>query len=158
LRHLDWSEIEHWRARGFDFGSHGATHRRLTWLDDREVQEDLARAREVLRVRLGPEAARAVAYPFGAVDARIVRHAASAGHDLGFGGVKAAGDRLNVARVPVYSWDRWNVPFGLRDDLLGATGRLVAHAANRCAVGTSVMRAIGYRLSGIGNNRPIADT
>jgi len=158
LQHLDWSGIERWRARGFDFGSHGATHRRLTWLEDGEVQDDLSRAREVLRNRLGPEAGRAVAYPFGAVDARIVRHAETAGYELGFGGVKAEGTRLDVARVPVYFWDRWDVPFGLRDDLLGVTGRLVAHASNRCAVGTSAMRAIGYRLSGIGNNRAIADS
>jgi peptidoglycan/xylan/chitin deacetylase (PgdA/CDA1 family) len=141
LRHLDWTEIERWRARGFDFGSHGATHRRLTWLGRRDVQADLERSREVLRNRLGPEAGRALAYPFGAVDDRIMRHAESAGYELGFGGVKASGNRLDVPRVPVYFWDRWDLPLGLREDLLGAAGRLVAHAANRCAVGTSVMRA-----------------
>jgi peptidoglycan/xylan/chitin deacetylase (PgdA/CDA1 family) len=139
LTHLDWREIETWHARGLDFGSHGATHRRLTWLDDREVEAELCRARDMLRSRLGPGAGRAVAYPFGAADARIVRHAESAGYDLGFGGVKASGSRLDASRVPVYFWDRWDLPFGLRDDLLGQTGRLVAHAANRCAVGTSLM-------------------
>jgi len=139
LQHLEWSEIEHWHARGFEFGSHGATHRRLTWLDDAEVEADLMRSRELLRSRLGPAAARAVAYPFGAVDARIVRHAAAAGYELGFGGVKGSGHRLDVSRVPVYFWDRWDLPFGLRDDALGAVGRSVAHAANRCAVGTSLM-------------------
>ena len=34
LAHLDWPTIETWRGRGFDFASHSATHRRLTWLDD----------------------------------------------------------------------------------------------------------------------------
>jgi peptidoglycan/xylan/chitin deacetylase (PgdA/CDA1 family) len=148
LRHLSWDEIEHWRARGFEFGSHGATHRRLTWLDDHAVQSDLGRSREVLRARLGAGAARAIAYPFGAVDSRIAQHAGAAGYELGFGGVKATGEPLHVARVPVYLWDRWAVPFGLRGDRLGKLGKTVAHAANRCAVGTSVMRAIGYRLSG----------
>ena len=146
LPHLDWSTVQLWRGRGFEFASHGATHRRLTWLDDASVLDDLRRARDVLVARVGPEAGRAIAYPFGAVDRRIARLAREAGYELGFGGVKATGDRLNLARVPVYLWDRWSVPFGLRDDSLGTLGRLVAHAANRCAVGTSVMRAIGYRL------------
>lgn len=150
LRHLDWSEIEHWHGLGFDFGSHGATHRRLTWLDDADAEADLVRSREVLRTRLGPVAARAVAYPFGAVDARIVRHAESAGYQLGFGGVKASGERLNRARIPVYMWDRWEVPFGLRADAWGVTGRLIAHAANRCAVGTSIMQGLGLRAWGFG--------
>jgi len=142
LRHLNWNEIERWRGRGFDFASHGATHRRLTWLDDDEVHVDLGRARELLRNRLGPQAGRAVAYPFGAADGRIMRHAESAGYELGFGGVRASGSRFDVARVPVYFWDRGDVPFGLREDGLGALGRIVAHAANRCAIGTTIMQAI----------------
>jgi peptidoglycan/xylan/chitin deacetylase (PgdA/CDA1 family) len=147
LRHLEWSEIERWQALGFDFGSHGATHRRLTWLDDAEAEADLVRSRQTLRNRLGPVAARAVAYPFGAVDARIVRHAEAAGYQLGFGGVKASGERLTRARIPVYMWDRWEVPFGLRADALGFIGRLTAHAANRCAVGTSLMLRLRLRQS-----------
>ena len=142
LPHLRWSAIERWRGRGFEFGSHGAAHRRLTWLPDSEVRTDLARSREALLARLGADAARAIAYPFGAVDSRIARLAETVGFTLGFGGVRAAGARLNIARVPVYMWDRWDVPFGLRGDALGAFGRIVAHAANRCAVGTTVMQAI----------------
>jgi peptidoglycan/xylan/chitin deacetylase (PgdA/CDA1 family) len=145
LPHLAWHDVERWRSRGFDFGSHGATHRRLTWLDDAAIHEDLARSREVLRARLGPDAGRAIAYPFGAVDARVFGHAEGAGYELGFGGVKASGERLDLARVPVYFWDRWEVPFGLRDDVLGAAGRWVAHVANRCAVGTSVMQGLARR-------------
>ena len=147
LPHLTWEQIEHWRTRRFDFGSHGATHRRLTWLNDDAVGADLGRSREVLRARLGPDAGRAVAYPFGAVDARIVRQAATAGYELGFGGVKASGERLNVARVPVYFWDAGKTPFGLRSDAVGALGRFVAHVANRCAVATSVMLGIPKQKS-----------
>ena len=157
LPHLEWSAVEHWRGRGFEFASHGATHRRLTWLDDASALDDLRRARDMLVARLGPAAGKAIAYPFGAVDRRITTLAREAGYELGFGGVKATGDLLNLPRVPVYLWDRWSVPFGLRQDALGALGRLVAHVANRCAVGTSVMRAIGYRLPAIGRN-PIADS
>lgn len=140
LQHLDWPVIEHWRARGFDFGSHGARHRRLTWVDDITAADELGRARATLMGRLGEQAGRAIAYPFGAVDARVERLARDAGYAVGFGGVR--GDHaspLHLPRVPVYMWDMGATPFGLRNDGLGTVGRFVAHVANRCAVGTSVM-------------------
>jgi peptidoglycan/xylan/chitin deacetylase (PgdA/CDA1 family) len=137
--HLSWTEIERWRDRGFGFGSHGATHRRLTWLTDAELAAELQRSRETLLDRLGADAARGVAYPFGAVNARVLQRAQDAGYELGFGGVRGPGDALNHARVPVYCWDAGNVPSGLRDDPLGTLGRFVADTSNRCAVGTSLM-------------------
>jgi peptidoglycan/xylan/chitin deacetylase (PgdA/CDA1 family) len=140
LAHLDWSGVDRWRARGFEFASHGATHRRLTWLEDGRAGDELARSREILVRRLGAEAGRAVAYPFGAFDRRIERLAREAGYDLGFGGVRGNGTALGLGRVPVYAWDAGRVPLGLRSDALGVLGRFVAHVVNRCAVGTSVMR------------------
>jgi len=58
LAHLSWAEVEHWQARGFEFASHGATHRRLTWLDDAAVAAELQGSRGVLTARLGPDAGR----------------------------------------------------------------------------------------------------
>jgi peptidoglycan/xylan/chitin deacetylase (PgdA/CDA1 family) len=141
LQHLSWPEIEQWRARGFEFASHGTTHRRLTWLDDAAIETDLRSSREALMARLGPEAGRAVAYPFGAVNERVLELAQRAGYELGFRGVRGNGHRLQIARIPVYFWDAGAVPFGLREDGIGSLGRTVAHFANRCAVGTTVMQA-----------------
>jgi peptidoglycan/xylan/chitin deacetylase (PgdA/CDA1 family) len=147
LPHLDWLEIERWQARGFGFASHGARHRRLTWLDDGAVADELGRARQALVDRLGADAGRAIAYPFGAVDERVQRLAEHAGYELGFGGVGGGdhGSALNLPRVPVYMWDVGNTPFGLRHDGLGSVGRFVAHVANRCAVGTSLMLRVRGR-------------
>ena len=142
LPHLDWRTVEDWRARGFDFASHTASHARLTWLDDARAAQELGRSRDTLVRRLGAAAGSAIAYPFGAADERIERLARAAGYELGFGGVHANGSGLHVPRVPVYLWDAWSVPFGLRNDALGTLGRSVAHAANRCAVGTSWMLAL----------------
>ena len=142
LKHLSWPEIEHWQAREFDFASHSATHQRLTWLDDGVIETELRGSREALTTHLGPEAGRAIAYPFGAVDTRVLRHARSAGYELGFAGVKGSGEALQLSRVPVYFWDAGDVPFGLRDDGIGSLGRTVAHLANRCAVGTTLMQAL----------------
>lgn len=141
LPHLGWTQVEAWRARGFDFASHGATHRRLTWLDTAATQYELERSREELRARLGPAAGKAIAYPFGAVDQRVLRQARRAGYEIGFGGVKGTGDSLHLARVPVYVWDFGDAPFGLRRDMIGMLGRVVAYTANRCAVGTSLINA-----------------
>ena len=156
LPHLDWSAIERWQARGFDFASHSASHARLTWLDDARLTDQLGRSRETLRRRLGATSGRAIAYPFGARDARVERLAHAAGYDLGFGGVRGNGSPLSLARVPVYSWDVGSVPVGLRSDAIGALGRLLAHAANRCAVGTSVMLKLKEQ-NGRGERREVRD-
>ena len=145
LRHLRWTQIDEWRARGFDFASHGATHRRLTWLDDATVESELTGSRDALTSRLGSDGGRAIAYPFGAVDERVLSHAQHAGYELGFGGVKGSAMALHLARVPVYFWDVGDIPLGLRNDVLGAAGKIVAHAANRCAVGTTLMQAVARR-------------
>jgi len=142
-----WVSEERWQARGFDFASHGATHRRLTWLDDAALTSELERSRDLLISRLGAGAGRAVAYPFGAADIRVLQRAQSAGYELGFGGVRGNGAPMHLSRVPVYFWDRGDVPFGLRNDALGSLGRTVAHVANRCAVGTTLMQVIGRRSS-----------
>ncbi len=148
LPHLDWPAIEHWQGGGFDFASHTASHARLTWLGDARVADELGRSRETLVRRLGAGAGRAVAYPFGASDDRVQALARAAGYELGFGGGGRAGHRrMRLPRVPVYVWDSWRVPFGLREDALGALGRFVADVTNRCSVGTSVMKAIGHRSS-----------
>src|SRR5437016_7674124 len=139
LPHLDWNAIERWRGRGLEFASHTASHARLTWLSDERIGDELGRSRRTLLGRLGPEAGRAVAYPFGARDARIERLARAAGYELGFGGVRTSGSALSLARVPVYLWDVGKTPLGLRRDVTGTLWRLVASVANRCAVGTSWM-------------------
>jgi len=139
LPHLDWDAIERWRGRGLEFASHTASHARLTWLSDERVADELGRSRQTLVGRLGPDAGRAVAYPFGARDERIEGLARAAGYEVGFGGVRATGSALALGRVPVYMWDRGPTPFGLRRDATGTLGRLVAGIANRCAVGTSWM-------------------
>ena len=141
LPHLGWRAIERWQAAGFDFGSHGARHRRLTWLRDDEAEDELRRSRDTLRAALGEAAARAVAYPFGACDARVRRLAGAIGYTLGFGGVHASGESLYLPRVPVYTWDR-GVPFGLRDDALARVGRIAARLASGASVGTSLALAL----------------
>ncbi|MGH7613783.1 MAG: polysaccharide deacetylase family protein [Gemmatimonadales bacterium] len=151
LAHLDWPAIERFRARGFDFGSHSATHRRLTWLGSDVVTDELACSREVLVRRLGPAAGRAMAYPFGACSDRVADLARRAGYDMAFAGAWDRGtDTLRLPRVPVYVWDASDRPVGLRRGVVGVAGRLIAHLANRCSVGTSLGLALAGRYRGDG--------
>jgi peptidoglycan/xylan/chitin deacetylase (PgdA/CDA1 family) len=149
LAHLDWPTIERWRARGFDFGSHSATHRRLTWLGSEVVAGELARSREALVRRLGAAAGRAMAYPFGACSDRVAELTRRAGYELAFAGAWDRGtDPLRLPRMPVYVWDAWNRPLGLRGGVVGMAGRFIAHLANRCSVGTSAALALTGRYRG----------
>jgi peptidoglycan/xylan/chitin deacetylase (PgdA/CDA1 family) len=146
LPQLSWRTIESWRIKGFDFGSHSATHRRLTWLRSDAITEELTRSRQTLVDRLGPSAGLAIAYPFGAASERTVELARQVGFGLGFAG---AGDRSNdplrLARIPVYAWDVLTRPFALRVGPVGIGGRFAARLANRCALGTTLLLALTGR-------------
>jgi peptidoglycan/xylan/chitin deacetylase (PgdA/CDA1 family) len=132
--HLAWRDVRRWQGRGIEFVSHTATHPRLTWLPDAAVAGELARSRAAL------DGAQTISYPFGAAGARERRLAREAGYTLGLTlATPWTGDALAVPRLPVYCWS-------LPTPGLGPLGRmewLVAAAANRCAVGTTIIRSIG---------------
>ncbi len=147
--HLDWDELGRWRERGMEVHSHGATHARLTWLSDAEAGDELARSRETIRTRLG-EVPAGVSYPYGSVDDRVRRLAAAAGYTLGFAGPSERGaDPLRLPRLPVYGWDRFDLPLVMGHTPLAAVGMGLARFTNRCAVGTAaIQRLLGRRYAG----------
>src|SRR5581483_2107980 len=131
--HLTWRDMRRWQSRGMEFVSHTATHPRLTWLGARQAAEELSRSRRAIGESLDVEP-RAIAYPFGAAAGRERQLAAATGYTTGFTiATTWRGDPLAVPRLPVYIWSR-EVP------VAGPAERLVAAAANRCAVGTSIFR------------------
>jgi len=70
-------------AQGWEVGSHGRTHRLLSRLDDRELEEELSRSREELAGIAG--ACTSVSYPWGEVDSRVVEAARRVGYTSGSG-------------------------------------------------------------------------
>jgi peptidoglycan/xylan/chitin deacetylase (PgdA/CDA1 family) len=149
FRHLSWDDLAHWQERGIEVHSHGATHARLTWVSDVQAEDELGRSRATITRRLGASPA-GIAYPFGAVDARVQALAAVAGYSLGFtgpagpGGSQPAGaGRLALRRRPVYAWDAFALPCVLREDAAGAFGMAVARLTNRFAVGTAIIQRLG---------------
>src|SRR5205085_263883 len=61
---LDWEVVRSLQAEGIDFGSHTATHPKLTGLSPAQVVRELARSRATLEQRLERRVT-AVAYPHG---------------------------------------------------------------------------------------------
>ena len=76
------SEIRELRSRGFSLGTHGTTHRKLTFLPERACLAELAESKEWLEGVLG-EAVGYWAAPGGYVNRRVVACAKECGYVLG---------------------------------------------------------------------------
>ncbi len=136
--HLAWRDMRAWQGRGIEFASHTATHPRLTRCSSDEVRGELARSRVAIEQALGVEAP-AVSYPFGAAGEREERLAREAGYRAGFGIARAwRGSVMAIARVPVYVW----APMMPAVGSLRTSEHLAALVANRCAIGTSLIRGV----------------
>lgn len=136
--HLAWRDVERWHADGIAFGSHTASHPRLPWVDATRLHAELVRSRDALAAVLGGPPL-AIAYPFGAAGERETSAAAAAGYALGFRvGGQWAGDPGRVPRTPVHCWSSALPGVGP----LAGLERLVATAAARCAIGTTLWQRL----------------
>lgn len=77
--YLDAAGLRELAAAGWVIGSHGHTHRFLNTLDDRQLQEELERSRDVLGTLLG-HAPSHLAFPGGRTSQRVEERA----RELGF--------------------------------------------------------------------------
>ena len=134
--HLTWRDMRRWQSRGIEFGSHTATHPRLTWLGADEVAREMVESRRALACALDV-VPWAVSYPFGAAGARERRLARDAGYASGFDlAGRWRGDAMAIPRRPVYLWAPPTPAVGVLAPLewIGAIG------ANRCSVGTTLIQ------------------
>ena len=69
--------IEHWHARGVEFGAHSRTHADLTQLSADAIDDEVEGSAEDLQRLLGVRP-RSFAYPYGRVDARVKARVARA--------------------------------------------------------------------------------
>jgi peptidoglycan/xylan/chitin deacetylase (PgdA/CDA1 family) len=105
---LSGEEIKQIRARGFSLGSHTATHRDLTALNDKALKQELDESREAI-ARLG-ETFIPFAYPGGTFTERERAAVERAGYDCGVivGGRWGNGpetDRFLLRREPMLASD-----------------------------------------------------
>jgi peptidoglycan/xylan/chitin deacetylase (PgdA/CDA1 family) len=94
FKHLSWLEIGELVRSGFELGSHTLSHRDLTRLSRADLDTELRASRQILEDRIGA-GVKAVAYPFGKANARVIDAALAAGYSLGF--VSAPGLRPDGA-------------------------------------------------------------
>jgi len=134
--HLAWRDMRAWQGRGIEFASHTATHPRLTRCSTEQVRGELVRSRIAMREELGVECL-AVSYPFGAFGEREERLAREAGYVAGFGIARGwEGSVMSIRRTPVYLW----APLVPVVGVLRAPEQVAALIANRCAIGTTLLR------------------
>jgi peptidoglycan/xylan/chitin deacetylase (PgdA/CDA1 family) len=95
-------------AAGFEIGSHGATHRALTKLSDRDLHIEVAGSKERLENILGAPVI-SFCYPFGDFDDRVVNAVKKAGYRAATvirGGISPdASDAFRIRRVAVRGTD-----------------------------------------------------
>ncbi|MDQ2930737.1 MAG: polysaccharide deacetylase family protein [Gemmatimonadota bacterium] len=134
--HLAWRDMRAWQGRGVEFASHTATHPRLTRLSELAVSEELERSRAAISEALGVVTP-AVSYPFGACGEREERLAREAGYRSGFGIARGWSESvMSIARTPVYLWAPMMPVVGT----LRLPERVAGLVANRCAIGTTMLR------------------
>jgi peptidoglycan/xylan/chitin deacetylase (PgdA/CDA1 family) len=133
--HLSWRDMRTWEARGVSFGSHTATHPRLTWLDEGALHRELCDSRRALASGCD-RAADLLSYPFGAAGARERAAAQAAGYGAAFGlARRGAASPFEVPRLPVYVWSPPMPGAGM----LAPAEWMAARATNGFAVGTTLI-------------------
>jgi peptidoglycan/xylan/chitin deacetylase (PgdA/CDA1 family) len=103
---MDWDALRAISERGFEVGSHTASHAHLTRLSDRELMDELRSSRERIETELS-RPCRFLAYPYGENDERVRKVAEAAGYEAGYS-LRATGephDLYGVPRVGVYRGD-----------------------------------------------------
>jgi peptidoglycan/xylan/chitin deacetylase (PgdA/CDA1 family) len=79
---MSWAKLAELAAAGWEIASHTRTHPRLTTIDDASLADELRGSREACERAIGRPCL-SLAYPYGDVDARVVRAAAEAGYVAG---------------------------------------------------------------------------
>jgi peptidoglycan/xylan/chitin deacetylase (PgdA/CDA1 family) len=80
---MTWAQIREMAAQGVSIGSHSQTHRRLSRLSTREIEQEAAVSRARLAEELGAEPM-TFCYPYGDHDRAVSALVARAGYSLAF--------------------------------------------------------------------------
>jgi peptidoglycan/xylan/chitin deacetylase (PgdA/CDA1 family) len=120
-----WPELEQLVEAGWEVGSHTRTHPRLPELTDDELSTELSESRHECEEHLGIPC-RAIAYPYGAVDRRVVDAVAAAGYSFAAelpGSFRMPAAPLRWPRVGIYHRDRrWRFQLKTARSMRGLRG------------------------------------
>ncbi len=80
--HMDWKQIDALHERGWEVGSHGMSHRDLSRLPEKTVEEELEKSCALIKNRLGV-CSPVLSFPFGNVNDIVVMAAEKTGYKFG---------------------------------------------------------------------------
>lgn len=80
--HMSAEQVREIAGAGWEIGSHAATHRDLTRLNDAELEDEVTTSRQFLQ-QLTATPVTSISYPFGNTDARVVTACKQAGYQHG---------------------------------------------------------------------------
>lgn len=108
LTPMSWDDLGELTEAGWELGSHTHTHARLPDLDDQALAMELCESREQFVPRTGV-AATSIAYPYGAVDGRVVAGAREAGYEAAAAleWPSSKSEALRYPRTGIYHADSW---------------------------------------------------
>ena len=106
MRCMGWDDLRGLADAGWEIGSHTRTHPRLPELDDAPLDDELAGSRADCEERMA-RPCESIAYPYGAVDERVVEAAGRAGYRYAVTLPRALHDPrpLHWPRVGLYNAD-----------------------------------------------------
>lgn len=110
-----WHAIRQAADAGVDLGAHSATHRSLPALDDRDLRQEIAGSREIIKGRTGvtPEF---FTYPYGLWNERVRQTVRAAGYRAAF----TLAEAHPAATIDAWTIPRVNVPAGIEDSAFQA--------------------------------------
>lgn len=115
---MSWADIRILQRQGICFGSHLASHRPASSLDNATLLGEAALSRDALESRLG-EAVTSIALPFGSTDFRVPGILAHTGYEIGFSTnparASSADHALSLPRLEV----RGDLPLVAFAELMG---------------------------------------
>ena len=120
--HLDGSQIKTLVGAGMEIGSHGVSHRALTFLPPEQLEYELRCSRERLTALVGKEII-TFAYPFGIQNPAVQKAVQQAGYSFACMNMRGTGRKSNqycLPRIPVYRTDSW---FSFKNKLQPGFGR-----------------------------------
>ena len=105
-RYLTWDQVLEMQAAGIAFASHALSHRKLCGLSEAQCRTELVTSQSILEERLG-HPVRAIAYPNGDYDKRVMREAAKSGYAMAFstrgGFVQSSCNPLAIPRNNIHN-------------------------------------------------------
>lgn len=105
-RHMTWDQVLEMQAAGISFASHAMSHQILCRLSNDACRQELVSSRAVLEERLG-KPVRALAYPNGDHDVRVMKETQAAGYTVAFstrsGLCDRTSDPLSIPRINIHS-------------------------------------------------------